>query len=273
MNNNDVIFDYVALEGEVIQSNANNNNNNNALLNQWFPFDNDYIFDDIHETNQRSQDQLYRTYENIIIIKSFYAVARIFILYLLYYIDNFKLTPFLIQIIAYLLIHEALAISNCFSMKSFLFFKRLFNPNTREFPIICYYIEILTNFVFFSWLCYSIYMILSDPIGLERSLEKNLIMTYYLAVLILIGFFTFSQIIFYILFFICFFPCLIYVYCSDLHSEYLIRQRAKRVKEFLKGIPYSQYSKLNGVDETTCIICTADYKQNDLVIKLPCNIK
>ena len=70
-------------------------------------------------------------------------------------------------------------------------------------------------------------MILSDQKGVEESLAANLMLTYYVTILILLGFFVFSKVIFYILFFIFFCPCISVILCSEIHEEYKNNRRAK----------------------------------------------
>ena len=70
-------------------------------------------------------------------------------------------------------------------------------------------------------------MILADQKGLEISLEKNLMLTYYITILILLGFFVFSKFIFYILFFVFFCPCISILLCSEIHEEYKTNLKAK----------------------------------------------
>lgn len=70
-------------------------------------------------------------------------------------------------------------------------------------------------------------MILSDQKGVEDSLITNLMLTYYVTILILLGFFVFSKVIFYILFFVFFCPCISVILCSEIHEEYKNARRAK----------------------------------------------
>ena len=62
--------------------------------------------------------------------------------------------------------------------------------------------------------------------GVDESLRNNKMVTYYVTILVLLGFFIFSKLIFYIIFFVCFCPCITYVLCIDLHRSYQIRSRA-----------------------------------------------
>ena len=70
-------------------------------------------------------------------------------------------------------------------------------------------------------------MILSDQNGVEESLVKNIMLTYYITILILLGFFVFSKVIFYILFLVFFCPCISVMFCSEIHQKYQTSRRAK----------------------------------------------
>lgn len=70
-------------------------------------------------------------------------------------------------------------------------------------------------------------MIMSDQKGVEDSLVKNFMLTYYITILILLGFFVFSKVIFYILFFVFFCPCISVILCSEIHEEYKNNRKAK----------------------------------------------
>jgi hypothetical protein len=70
-------------------------------------------------------------------------------------------------------------------------------------------------------------MIISDKKGVEQSLEENLMLTYYITILILLGFFVFSKFIFYILFFLFFCPCATYALVIEINEEYQINLRKK----------------------------------------------
>lgn len=149
-------------------------------------------------------------------------------------------------------------------------------------------------------------MILSDQKGVETSLVTNLMLTYYVTILILLGFFVFSKVIFYILFFIFFCPCISVMLCSEIHEEYKNNRRAKvnrfifflcnyfnqfllfnciilfvlfktfyhkKLKTLLVEENYCVVEKRLGVNLESCCICSNDYQNDDKVITLPCNNK
>jgi hypothetical protein len=101
----------------------------------------------------------------------------------------------------------------------------------------------------------------------------NKMVTYYMTVLLLLGFFIYSKLIFYIIFFISFCPCITYVLCFDLHQEYLNANRAHRIAERLKEENYEDYIKRVGIELDMCIICCDEFKKGDKVINLNCNTK
>lgn len=203
--------------------------------------------------------------------KTSFALIRLFLLSFFYFLSKNPLCPFLINLISFLLIHEALVITNYLGMKIFLIIKRGLNPNTTEFPSICTLVDTLCGFIFFSWFIYGNICVLSDKDGLNDALKENVLMTYYITVLLLFGFFIFAKLIFYAIFFIAFCPCLAYVLFTDLRSDYRNAQRAKKLNEALKPVTFKEYAESEKQISDTCYICIDDFKENDLVIKLPCS--
>jgi hypothetical protein len=98
-------------------------------------------------------------------------------------------------------------------------------------------------------------------------------LTYYVTVLILLGFFIYSKIIFYIIFFVSFCPCITYILCVDIHQEYQNSRRINRIFEELKEENYDLFVKKTGFDLDMCIICTNEFMYKDKVISLPCSLK
>lgn len=115
--------------------------------------------------------------------------------------------------------------------------------------------------------------ILSDRNGVESSLINNKMLTYYITVLILLGFFIYSKIIFYIIFFVSFCPCITYILCVDIHQEYQNSRRINRLFEELKEESYDSFVKRAGFELDMCIICTTEFMSKERVISLPCSLK
>ena len=127
--------------------------------------------------------------------------------------------------------------------------------------------------LFFSWFVYGNLCILTDRSGVEESLQINKMLTYYVTVMILLGFFIYSKLIFYIIFFVSFCPCITYVLCVDIHQEYQQNRRVNRIHQRLKEISYENFQENNGFGLDGCIICANDFNGKDSVVELPCNPK
>jgi len=76
-------------------------------------------------------------------------------------------------------------------------------------------------------------MIISDKEGLEQSLDENLMLTYYVTILLLLGFFVFSKFIFYIIFFVFFCPCATYHLVIEINNDYQVNLRKKVINYFI----------------------------------------
>ena len=216
-----------------------------------------------------------RLLENKFTLSASFSCLRLSLLYLFYFIENYKLTPYLENLIVFLLVYESMVIANFVAMKTYLMIKRMFNPLSLEFPTLCLYIYTLNEMILFTWFIYGCYCIMIDTKGVEQSLRVNPLMMYYITVLILFGFFLFSKAIFYLIFFICFCPCIAYAYVSDLYTDYERTRQAAKVQEELVEIDYEDYSKDKAKEniESTCIICCGDFKPKEKVIVLKCNSK
>ncbi len=136
--------------------------------------------------------------------------------------------------------------------------------------------------LFFVWFVYGNYCIIFDKYGVDDSLSHNRMVTYYITILVLLGFFIFSRLIFYIVFFICFCPCLIYVLCTDLHRSYIDAENAavafylcQRVTRYFesKREEYDTFTKRIGLELESCVICVEEFKSGDIIIGLDCNLK
>ena len=254
---NQGLFDYVPLENGIFQDD----------------FDDDYILGNNEENNEMIILQRNHRRANKIENKAGFATFRLLILYCLYLCTPNPLTEFISNLILFLLVHEFLVISNCIGMRIYLGIKHRYNPHNIEFPSLCLLIDSLNTLFFFTWFLYGNYEILFDKNGVEESLQKNILVTYYITILILFGFFIFAKIIFYLVFIIIFCPCISYVLFSDIREEYKQAQKAKKLQEQLIDISYEDYLKKNGSEADMCIICTDSFKNNDRVIELSCNNK
>ena len=98
-------------------------------------------------------------------------------------------------------------------------------------------------------------------------------LTYYITVLILLGFFIYSKLIFYIIFFVSFCPCITYVLCFDIQQDFQHTRRISRIQRNLKEEVYEEYAKKNQITLDCCSICTLEYNNRDSIIVLPCDIR
>lgn len=83
--------------------------------------------------------------KNKIKLKAGLAVVRVMILYFFYYLDSNGVTPFLANLIGFLLIHEAMVISNYLLMNSYYYTNRILSRSQSPFPSFCVYVDILNN--------------------------------------------------------------------------------------------------------------------------------
>ena len=263
----------------------NNFNNQNDYF--FFQNNNNNIPNEDISNNSNNQNRNYtrllqsQVLENTISLKASFSCLRLSLLYLCYFIENYRITSFLATLIIYLLIYEFLILSNCIIMKTFLLYKRTFSPLDISFPKVCIHIDMFNTMIYFSWFVYGCYCIMVDAEGVSISLDYNPLLMYYITVLIMFGFFEFSKIIFYIIFFICFFPCIAYVYISEVYEEYKTKRNTRRLQEELEEIGFDEYlEKKSGIDNTkgdadvmTCAICTEDFTNKDKVIVLKCSNK
>ena len=224
---NQGLFDYVPLENGIFQDD----------------FDDDYILGNNEENNEMIILQRNHRRANKIENKAGFATFRLLILYCLYLCTPNPLTEFISNLILFLLVHEFLVISNCIGMRIYLGIKHRYNPHNIEFPSLCLLVDSLNTLIFFTWFLYGNYEILFDKNGVEESLQKNILVTYYITILILFGFFIFAKIIFYLVFIIIFCPCISYVLFSDIREEYKQAQKAKKLQEQLIDISYEDYLK------------------------------
>lgn len=204
--------------------------------------------------------------------KAFLSCIRIGLLYFCYYLSDYKLTDYTRNLVIYLLIFEALLISNYITMKLYLTILKIFSPNSISFPTLCIYVDLAAVLIFFSWFLYSVYEIFYNSNELSEGFSQNPYMMYYLIMLMLYGFFTFSGIIFFSLFFICLCPCISYTAIRTRINEYREEKKRKKLVEDLVGIKFEDYKKTSKDKfQSSCVICTDDFKDKDIVIMLKCN--
>lgn len=271
----------------------NNNDNNNLDLFNYIELDND-LFTNIQRNQQgyeqhneqsiiqpqlveqeASQQSVYLSItENKLTKKADYACIRLITLGLLYYLDGYTLTPFLYKLICFLLVHECLVLSNFLYFKIYISLRHCCITTIHSHVIVfSNFIDKTSNMIYFIWFIYGNICILADKKGVEQSLQHNILVTYYLTILILFGFFLFAKIVFYLIFFIAFCPCISYVMFQEFKEDYQQKQRAKRLQEKLKGMKYETYLNTWGKLEDICVICNEEFNDDELIIMLSCDNK
>lgn len=106
----------------------------------------EYIeMDDTDEfSSARSRNSIYYA-SNKIKMKAALALIRVIMLYIFFYLDNKNMTVFLSNLVAFLLAHEALVISNFILMSGYFIFNRIMNRTNTLLPSFFLYLDILNN--------------------------------------------------------------------------------------------------------------------------------
>ena len=223
---------------------------------------------------ESQQSEYLSATENKLTTKAEFACIRLITLGLLYYLDGYALTPFLYKLISFLLIHECLVLSNFLYLKIYIALRTCCLTTIHSHLLVFLnFTDKTSNMIYFIWFIYGNICILADKKGVEQSLQHNILVTYYLTVLILFGFFLFAKVVFYLIFFVAFCPCISYMMFQEFKEDYQQRQRSKRLQEKLKGMKYEVYVSAWGKLEDICAICNEEFNDEELVIMLPCDNK
>lgn len=158
--------------------------------------------------------------------KAALSILRVFCIILFYFIDAKPLSTFLYSMISFLFVHEIIVLMNFFISYSSLILSRLFSiragPVSNNIPKVSYFLDMIANFLFFAWFIFGNVCILTNKEDVDSSLQsktiiviirvlENKVLTYYIIMLVLLGYFIYSRLIFYAVFFIAFCPCIMYV--------------------------------------------------------------
>lgn len=262
------------------------------------------LFDEQYNHNLSPQQRAFKIMENRISLEASFSFLRLCILYLLLFLENFHMNTYIQNLVILLLVYEGIIISNYLLMKAYLFIMpRLRRGNRRgeerrnnnfnndnqdnqeysqmnnnqsnnsniHFPVVCIYADNIAYTYFFLWFIYGLYEIIYDAELATQSLINNPLVTYYVTVVILFGFFFYAKFIFYLLFFIIFGPCLIYWLAKDCYDNYeRSKRREKVLEEFVEEV-YEEYIKRCPEGLESCPICMEEYKPKDIVIALKCD--
>jgi hypothetical protein len=111
---------------------------------------------------------------NKIKYKAVISIVRVFLILFFYYADGNSLTKMVLNLVTFLIIHEAIVISNY----AFIYFRSAINrifgiQSTMQIPRICYYSDVFSNMLFFIWFVYGNLCILTNKSGVEESLARK----------------------------------------------------------------------------------------------------
>ena len=115
---------------------------------------------------------------NKIKYKAVISFVRVFLIILFYYTDGNQLSNMVFNLVAFLMIHEGIVISNY----AFVYFRFAINrvfgiqSHTIQIPRICYFSDVFSNMLFFIWFVYGNLCILTDKSGVEESLARKFIL-------------------------------------------------------------------------------------------------
>jgi hypothetical protein len=98
----------------------------------------------IYTLNRQRMANEYMT--NKIKMKAALAVIRLTMLYFFYYLDNSHMTVFLQNLIGFLLIHEALVITNCLIVMVYQVSNQIISRGSDfNVPTFCSYLDLFNN--------------------------------------------------------------------------------------------------------------------------------
>lgn len=135
--------------------NNNNNEDNSFEMLEYLEIENEGV-DFYRNFYRSSRHNDFERKKRKIDKKTYYAVLRLFFLFLFFYLDNFQMTDFILNIVNFLLIHEAFVISNYLILSGYILYRTLFsltvsNADRRgialnmPFPTVCHYLNSLNN--------------------------------------------------------------------------------------------------------------------------------
>ncbi len=96
----------------------------------------------IGTNNRQRQATTYMT--NKVNMKAVLAIIRLIMLYFFYYLDDSQMTLFLKNLIGFLLIHEALVLTNCLIVLVYQAASKIFLRDFY-FPSFCAYLDLFNN--------------------------------------------------------------------------------------------------------------------------------
>lgn len=164
------ILEYISVGNDYINNNNNNNSNNYTNNNN-----NVGLLTGNLRINNNSNINNLRIAKKIK-IKALLAVIRVIFIFIFYKIDSNNLTVFLMNLYSFLLTHETLVLINFLIVFVTLFFNNIFNYRNNAFRVskFSYFIDILANFIYFSWFIFGNVCILTDKDGVQNSLTSML---------------------------------------------------------------------------------------------------
>lgn len=169
-----------------------------------------------------------------ILIRSTTCLIRLIFFFICLSFDNFVINNSIESIVFVLIIHEILILINFITFLMSVFIKRRniennFNDQRINTNIVNHdflrkivkYSDIFCNILFFIWFLYGNYQFMLQKDIIINSIQENKFLTYYITILILVGYFLYSRLIFLIIFAVIFGPCILFV----LIDEYLKKKK------------------------------------------------
>jgi len=220
-----------------------------------------------------------------VLMRTAFCIIRVLFLFMFYSLDHSVVNSFLVPVIFVLMIHESIVLLNfiVFTVATLIKRDRISNegvfPNMEtgiNSPLIkkgCNFADMFANALFFCWFLWGNYRFLFLKDDVVSSLATNKFLTYYITILILVGYFTYSKLIFGMVFFAIFGPCILFVIIDDYLNKQRQINRVQKVKESLEEEEYESYCARNRVQVDSCIICTSEFKSSDRVSGLRCSEK
>jgi hypothetical protein len=107
--------------------------------------------------------------------KAALSVLRLICIIVFYFIDGKPLSSFLYSMISFLVVHEIIVLMNFFISYSSFILSRIFSiragPVSNNIPKVSYFLDMVANFLFFTWFVFGNVCILSNKEDVDSSLR------------------------------------------------------------------------------------------------------
>ena len=266
-----------------------NRNNSTQIVNLEVGeqrLDNDFIAfrDQLQDENTFSDNRnRFHALKVKIRFRTLLCFIRLVLLSFSYLFDGYYIGKIIKPLIKYLIIHESIIILNYFiySLSNALereSGRQDLNSNSdlsnNSFLKNCVEkIDTINNVFYFIWFIYAAYCYETDVLLYATNSNKYIVS--YLKLLVIIGFFMYIKIIFACLMLACCLPCLIFVIYIKVQN---IKKEQLLISKLLENLEkekenFENYKIKHNLDLDSCLICLENFKSDDLVIGLKCNVK